>query len=149
MQRVGRSISLSVVFVALVSVSVATAQNAANDSPVTFTAEQDHQNMMDQLGIKQVVGTVIRMIPAITLASRVIGSPFLSDFNRPKKPLVVIQLLYRSCCESQNQVSRHEPCAPGAQPSNHLAGVDYSLSALKGPQDLGYFGAGLVHLVGP
>jgi hypothetical protein len=54
MQRVGRSISLSVVFVALVSVSMAAAQNATNDSPVSFTAEQDHQNMMDQLGIKQV-----------------------------------------------------------------------------------------------
>jgi (4-O-methyl)-D-glucuronate---lignin esterase len=54
MQRVGRSISLLAVFVALVSVSVAAAQNAANDSPVSFTAEQDHQNMMDQLGIKQV-----------------------------------------------------------------------------------------------
>jgi hypothetical protein len=54
MQRVGRGISLAVVFFALVSVSMATAQNAANDSSVTFTAEQDHQNMMDQLGIKQV-----------------------------------------------------------------------------------------------
>lgn len=54
MQRVGRGISLAVVFFALVSVSMATAQNAANDSSVTFTAEQDHQNMMDQLGIKRV-----------------------------------------------------------------------------------------------
>jgi hypothetical protein len=54
MQRVGLTISLSVVLVALVSVSRAATQNAANDSPVTFTAEQDHQNMMDQLGIKQV-----------------------------------------------------------------------------------------------
>src|ERR1035438_2657926 len=54
MQRAGRRITPSVFLVALVSVSMATAQNAANNSPVTFTAEQDHQNMMDQLGIKQV-----------------------------------------------------------------------------------------------
>src|SRR5262249_54924355 len=34
---------------------VARAQKNTSDSPppVTFTAEQDHQNMMDQLGIKQ------------------------------------------------------------------------------------------------
>ena len=28
------------------------AQNSSAPPPVTFTAEQDHQNMMDQLGIK-------------------------------------------------------------------------------------------------
>lgn len=35
-----------------VGVLQATAQSAAVPPPVTFTAEQDHQNMMDQLGIK-------------------------------------------------------------------------------------------------
>ena len=30
----------------------ASAQNSTTPPPVTFTAEQDHQNMMDQLGIK-------------------------------------------------------------------------------------------------
>ena len=45
-----RKIAYLLVFVAL----RATAQNAATHypPPVTFTAEQDHQNMMDQLGIK-------------------------------------------------------------------------------------------------
>ena len=28
------------------------AQSSATPQPVTFTADQDHQNMMDQLGIK-------------------------------------------------------------------------------------------------
>ena len=32
----------------------AAAQNSATPAPVTFTADQDHQNMMDQLGIKAV-----------------------------------------------------------------------------------------------
>ena len=33
-------------------ICAAVAQNTANlPAPVTFTAEQDHQNMMDQLGI--------------------------------------------------------------------------------------------------
>jgi hypothetical protein len=32
--------------------AAAVAQNSATPPPVTFTAEQDHQNMMDQLGIK-------------------------------------------------------------------------------------------------
>jgi hypothetical protein len=32
--------------------SVALAQTSASQPPVTFTADQDHQNMMDQLGIK-------------------------------------------------------------------------------------------------
>src|SRR5258707_8796492 len=30
----------------------ALAQDAATKPPVTFTSEQDHQNMMDQLGVK-------------------------------------------------------------------------------------------------
>jgi hypothetical protein len=30
----------------------ASAQSSATSPPVTFTADQDHQNMMDQLGIK-------------------------------------------------------------------------------------------------
>ena len=32
--------------------NVAVAQSASLPAPVTFTADQDHQNMMDQLGIK-------------------------------------------------------------------------------------------------
>jgi len=39
----------------VISVGGASAQGAATPcSPVTFTSEQDHQNMMDQLGIKAV-----------------------------------------------------------------------------------------------
>ena len=34
------------------SASIVKAQNPATPPPVTFTADQDHQNMMDQLGIK-------------------------------------------------------------------------------------------------
>jgi hypothetical protein len=41
------------VFAAFVFVGMAGwGQNSASPPPVTFTAEQDHQNMMDQLGIK-------------------------------------------------------------------------------------------------
>ncbi|MGB6725915.1 MAG: hypothetical protein WBE74_08405, partial [Terracidiphilus sp.] len=37
----------------LVSISAAlAAQTPSQPAPVNFTAEQDHQNMMDQLGIK-------------------------------------------------------------------------------------------------
>ena len=46
---------LIVAAIAVMGVSLATAQTGGSDStppPVNFTAEQDHQNMMDQLGIK-------------------------------------------------------------------------------------------------
>src|SRR5215469_7510914 len=36
----------------LFAASAAVAQSNTAPAPVTFTAEQDHQNMMDQLGIK-------------------------------------------------------------------------------------------------
>ncbi|HEX7158870.1 MAG TPA: acetylxylan esterase, partial [Edaphobacter sp.] len=42
---------LSIVFLCTL-VPAARAQNSASRPPVTLTAEQDHQNMMDQLGIK-------------------------------------------------------------------------------------------------
>jgi hypothetical protein len=46
----------AVLVIALSAVSAAclpaAAQNSAAPAPVTFTSEQDHQNMMDQLGIK-------------------------------------------------------------------------------------------------
>ena len=38
--------------IALVEVSITNAQTSLAPPLVTFTAEQDHQNMMDQLGIK-------------------------------------------------------------------------------------------------
>ncbi len=42
-----------ILFVCLLAVcALATAQSPATPSPVAFTADQDHQNMMDQLGIK-------------------------------------------------------------------------------------------------
>ena len=43
---------LALVLPILVSCFAARAQSSAARAPVTFTAEQDHQNMMDQLGIK-------------------------------------------------------------------------------------------------
>jgi hypothetical protein len=39
-------------FAAFAVYASASAQNSATPPPVTFTADQDHQNMMDQLGIK-------------------------------------------------------------------------------------------------
>src|SRR5512136_2489868 len=39
-------------FVLLSSYAVAQITQAKYQEPVTFTAQQDHQNMMDQLGIK-------------------------------------------------------------------------------------------------
>jgi hypothetical protein len=53
--RVRRSLNSSLVSICLacaVRVPTAFAQSAAVPSPVTLTADQDHQNMMDQLGIK-------------------------------------------------------------------------------------------------
>ena len=38
--------------IALVEVSITDAQTSLAPPLVTFTVEQDHQNMMDQLGIK-------------------------------------------------------------------------------------------------
>lgn len=52
--RASRSIvllSIPVVF-ACIAISCAVAQSASVPAPINFTAEQDHQNMMDQLGIK-------------------------------------------------------------------------------------------------
>ena len=47
----GKTLALSLAL-ALSCSSAALAQGAAPPAPVTFTADQDHQNMMDQLGIK-------------------------------------------------------------------------------------------------
>ena len=46
----------SLIFACLILIlgtsSFSIAQTPASPPPVTFTADQDHQNMMDQLGIK-------------------------------------------------------------------------------------------------
>ena len=42
----------SSLFAAFAACAPAIAQSSTNPQPVTFTADQDHQNMMDQLGIK-------------------------------------------------------------------------------------------------
>ncbi|HLJ76032.1 MAG TPA: hypothetical protein VKT75_01390, partial [Acidobacteriaceae bacterium] len=53
--RIAASLSLSTALLALVAgASAQTASTSNLPPPVNFTAEQDHQNMMDQLGIKAV-----------------------------------------------------------------------------------------------
>src|SRR5271166_5857813 len=51
-----RSSTLTLLFLGLSGVSIlsapATAQSSTAPPPVTFTSDQDHQHMMDQLGIK-------------------------------------------------------------------------------------------------
>ncbi len=46
------SISVSLVFAGTFARAQSSVANGAFPPPVTFTADQDHQNMMDQLGIK-------------------------------------------------------------------------------------------------
>src|ERR1700685_2323631 len=48
MQITARLLSLSL----LASLAIAASAQTSAPPPVTFTADQDHQNMMDQLGIK-------------------------------------------------------------------------------------------------
>jgi len=43
---------VSSLFAAFAACAPAIAQSSTNPQPVTFTADQDHQNMMDQLGVK-------------------------------------------------------------------------------------------------
>ena len=67
MDLVRRSFSLMSCMVVVVIGCLASAY-AQNSSPpaVTFTAEQDHQNMMEQLGIK-----ALRPVPAATRRLRI------------------------------------------------------------------------------
>ena len=48
-----RSTVLVLCLIGLITIATnSTAQDSASKPPVTFSADQDHQNMMDQLGIK-------------------------------------------------------------------------------------------------
>lgn len=52
MASISRISALSCVVMLLVAAGVQTGAQDSTPAPVTFTSEQDHQNMMDQLGIK-------------------------------------------------------------------------------------------------
>ncbi len=79
-QRVTPEVLLSVAFMMFASLTVgAVAQSAgskASAPPVNFTADQDHQNMMDQLGIK-----ALRPGPAATRLRRTMRTTIESLAN--------------------------------------------------------------------
>ncbi len=87
MQKNMRSLVVGGLMLACALLAGASGEAKAPCSPVIFTADQDHQNMMDQLGIK---GTMARKLRrpkcgggnAVKRSSKTTNAKFMDGFQR-------------------------------------------------------------------